>query len=167
MTHGDYILGTSGDRGYLRIATEEAFCPPDIMTRFLKILEDKTIDDPGFYSLWGFYGGDSERAKLLRQRIQDLGELRISDMDSHGIDMQILSITCPGVQMFSPAEGSQLAIETNDGLHDAIQAYPQRFTGLATIAPQDPDNAAKEIQRCVSKLDLKYCQLSCSEPLSG
>jgi len=152
MMGGDYVLSTCGDRGYRRIATEEAFCPPEVMKRFLKVLEDKTIDDPGFYSLWGFYGGDSERAKLLRQRIQNLGELRISDMDQHGIDMQILSITCPGVQMFSPEEGTQLAIEANDGLYDAIQAHPQRFAGLAAIAPQDPDNAAKEIQRCVSKL---------------
>ncbi len=155
MTYSNYPLNTGGDRGYKRIATEEAFCPPALMDYFLKVLEDKSIDDPGFYSLWGFYGGTSERAQLLRQRIQDLDELRINDMDVHGIDMQVISITCPGVQMFNPAEGTELAIDANNGLYEAIQKHPQRYVGLTTVAPQDPDNAAKEIQRCTSKFGFK------------
>ncbi len=155
MSNIQYPLNTGGDRGYLRIATEEAFCSPALMKRFLQVLEDKSIDDPGFYSLWGFYGGDSERAVTLRKRIQDLGSLRLADMDERGIDKQIISITCPGVQMFSPAEGSALAVEANDSLFDAVNKHPDRFTGLATIAPQDPETAAKELQRCVTKLGFK------------
>jgi 5-carboxyvanillate decarboxylase len=155
MSHDQHELKTGGGRGYKRIATEEAFCPPELMTRFLRILEDRSIDDPGFYSLWGFYGGPSERALKLRERIQDLGDVRLADMDAHGIDMQVISITCPGVQMFSPAEGSQMAIEANDGLHAAIQKHPDRFVGLAAVAPQSPDEAAQEIERCVSRLGFK------------
>lgn len=155
MSFNDYPLRTGGDRGYRRIATEEAFCPPELMQRFLQVLEDRSVDDPGFYSLWGFYGGNSERALMLRQRIQDLDALRIRDMDATGIDKQVISITCPGVQMFSPAEGTHLAQLANDGLYDAVQKHRSRFEGLAAIAPQDPQRAAKEIERCASKLDFK------------
>lgn len=155
MSPADHPLLTGGDRGDLRIATEEAFCPPDLMRRFRQVLEDRSIDDPGFYSLWGFYGGTSERARMLSDRIQDLGARRIADMDSIGIDMQILSITCPGVQMFDPDEGAALAIAANDQLAEAIKAHPHRFAGLTAIAPQNPAAAAREIERGVKTLGLR------------
>ena len=155
MSDLNYPLVTGGGRGYRRIATEEAFCPPDLMRRFLQVLEDKSIDDPGFYKLWGFYGGASERARLLSERIQDLGDRRLADMDATGIDMQILSITCPGVQMFKAEEGTALAREANDQLAAAIARHPTRFAGLTAIAPQDPAAAAKEIERGAKQLGLK------------
>ena len=155
MSDTNYPLLTGGGRGYLRIATEEAFCPPELMRRFRQVLEDKSIDDPGFYKLWGFYGGQSERARLLSERIQNLGEGRLADMDATGIDRQILSITCPGVQMFKPAEGTALARAANDQLAAAIARHPNRFAGLTAIAPQDPAAAAREIERGVNQLGLK------------
>lgn len=155
MTNIEYPLQTGGTRGYLRIATEEAFCPPSLMRRFLQVLEDKSIDDPGFYSLWGFYGGDSERARLLRERIQNIDDLRIRDMDAMGIDRQIISMTCPGVQMFQAEEATGMAEEANDALSEAVKKYPERFSGLTTIAPQDPDAAAREIQRGAAQLGFK------------
>lgn len=155
MDVADYPLRTGGDRGYLRIATEEAFCPPDLMQRFRKVLEDRSIDDPGFYKLWGFYGGDSERARMLAERVQDMGDGRIADMDATGIDRQIVAVTSPGVQMFEPAEGAALAISANDQLAEAIARYPDRFSGLAAIAPQDPAGAVKEMERAVTRLGLK------------
>ena len=155
MSDLNYPLVTGGGRGYRRIATEEAFCPPDLMRRFLQVLADKSIDDPGFYKLWGFYGGASERARLLSERIQDLGDRRLADMDATGIDMQILSITCPGVQMFKASEGTALARDANDQLAAAIARHPTRFAGLTAIAPQDPAAAAKEIERGAKQLGLK------------
>ncbi len=155
MNNIEHPLQTGGTRGYLRIATEEAFCPPSLMKRFLQVLQDKSIDDPGFYSLWGFYGGDSERACLLRERIQDLGDHRIGDMNATGIDRQIISMTCPGVQMFPAAEAVIMAEEANDALFDAVNKHPGRFSGLTTIAPQDPDAAAREIQRGARQLGFK------------
>ena len=155
MTNPEYPLQTGGVRGYLRIATEEAFCPPPLMRRFLQVLEDKSIDDPGFYSLWGFYGGESERARLLRERIQDLDELRIRDLDATGIDRQIISITCPGVQMFPAEEAVGMAQDANDALSDAVKKHPDWFAGLTTITPQAPDKAAKAIQRGATQLGFK------------
>src|ERR1700734_2244315 len=139
---------------YLRIATEEAFAPPELIARYRKLLEDG-YDDPGFRSLWGFYSGASPRATALAERIQDLGERRLRDMDDTGIAIQILSLTAPGVQVFDAPEATALARSFNDQLADAIRKHPDRFSGLAAIAPQDPDCAAKELERGVRQLGLK------------
>ena len=110
-----------GSQGYRRIATEEAFVPRELMRRYVRMLEDGTTDDPGFRSLWGFYGGDEGvRTTGVFARIQDLGEQRIRDMDATGIDVQILSLSCPGVQIFAAEEGCALARASNDELADAI-----------------------------------------------
>ena len=139
---------------YIRIATEEAFAPPELLARYRKLLESG-YDDPGFRSLWGFYSGASPRASALFERIQDLGDRRIGDMDSTGIAIQILSLTAPGVQVFDAPEGTALAREFNDQLADAIGKHPDRFAGLAAIAPQDAAGAAKELERGVRQLGLK------------
>jgi 2,3-dihydroxybenzoate decarboxylase len=139
---------------YSRIATEEAFAPPELLARYRKLLEDG-YGDPGFRSLWGFYSGASPRASALFERIQDLGERRLRDMDDTGIAMQILSITAPGVQVFDAPEATALARSVNDQIAAAIREHPGRFSGLAAIAPQDPASAAKELERGVRQLGLK------------
>ena len=37
---------------YKRIATEEAFATPELLKMYRKLYESKTLDDPGFESLW-------------------------------------------------------------------------------------------------------------------
>jgi hypothetical protein len=77
--------------GYLRIATEEAFVPPELITLWRSMLEDGTCDDPGFLSLPGFcLRNTAERPAAILARLQDLGERRIADMDAAGIDRQII-----------------------------------------------------------------------------
>jgi 5-carboxyvanillate decarboxylase len=142
-------------RAYKRIATEEAWATKDQIKLFRKLLADG-YDDPGFNSLWGFYlNSPSERARFIIDRLQDLGPQRIADMDSTGIDMQVLMLTSPGVQVFDAATANSLAAASNDELAAAIRKYPTRYTGLAAVAPQDPKTAAKEIDRAISKLGLK------------
>jgi 5-carboxyvanillate decarboxylase len=45
----------TSDVGYLRIATEEAFAPPELVRLWQSMLADGTCDDPGFISLQGFF----------------------------------------------------------------------------------------------------------------
>ena len=91
---------------YRRIAVEEAWLPPEMMKLYLNELEEKNIDDPGFHSLWGFFSGNSQKAQDHSRRIQTLGAERISDMDNSGIDMAVVSLTAPGVQLFDPETAS-------------------------------------------------------------
>jgi 2,3-dihydroxybenzoate decarboxylase len=140
---------------YRRIATEEAWATPELFEEFGKLL-DSGYDDPGFNSLWGFYlRSEAERPKLIRARLLDLDARRLADMDDTGIDMQLLLLTSPGVNMFEADVARALSVSTNDALAEAIARHPARFSGLAAFAPQDPAHAAKEIERGVTKLGLK------------
>jgi 5-carboxyvanillate decarboxylase len=133
---------------YLRIATEEAFAPPELMRLWRDMLDTGTDLDPGFVSLVGFYAThDSERARTVNECLQDLGERRLADMAAAGIDRQIISLTAPGTQVLEPDDAVAMATLANDQLAEACQRHPDRFTGLTAIAPQDPAAAAKEIER--------------------
>jgi 2,3-dihydroxybenzoate decarboxylase len=76
-------------------------------------------------------------------------------MEEAGIDASLLLVGSPGVQIFDPNEGSSLARVVNDRVSEACRAHPGRFHALAALAPQQPDVAAKELERAVTKLGLK------------
>ena len=136
---------------YKRIATEEAWGPAEMFAMYRKLLDENPYAHPGLASMWG----DSGSGNLIVTRLIDMGERRIGDMDASGIDVALLLLTAPGVQVFDAATGSSLAASTNDQLAEAIRKYPARFAGLAAIAPQDPKAAAKEIERATKRLGLK------------
>ena len=96
----------------------------------------------------------------LSDRIVEIGEQRIKDMEEAGIDMQILSLVSPGVQAFDAPTGTRMARKINDGLSRVVQKYPKRFAGLASIAPQDPAEAAAELERAVKELGLKGASIN-------
>ena len=62
--------------------------------------------------------------------------------------------------MFDAATAVALARNSNDQLAAAIAKYPTRFTGLAAVAPQNPREAAKELERGVRTLGLKGRKVS-------
>ncbi len=149
-------MDTPESRGYRRIATEEAWCTLELMARYHDLLEAGTHNDPGFQNLWGFFAqSQSQRARDLYERIQDIDQRRIADMDATGIDVSLLMLTAPGVQMFSPDEACALARDSNDQLAAAIARHPTRLAGLAAFAPHAPQAGAAEIERGVRQLGLK------------
>jgi 5-carboxyvanillate decarboxylase len=139
---------------YLRIATEEAYAPPELIAEYRAMLAAGT-GDLGFASLWRYYLGPSAHASGVTERMQDLGELRLGDMDRLGIDHQILSLTCPGVELLEPDCGRELARLTNDNIAAACRAHPTRFSGLAAIYQQDVDFSVSELRRAVEELGLR------------
>jgi 5-carboxyvanillate decarboxylase len=143
------------DPGYLRIATEEAFAPPELITLWRRML-DRGVDDPGFVSLMGFYlSSSSERPRFIVERLQDLGERRLADMDAAGIDRQVVSLTSPGTHILDGGDGIAMATLANDQLAEACRRHPDRLSGLTAVAPQDPDHAAREIARGHHDLGLR------------
>ena len=76
-------------------------------------------------------------------------------MDTAGIDMQVLSLNSPGVQQMEAAEAVAVAREQNDYLADRIKYYPERLAGFAALPTPDPEQAAKELERTVSKYGFK------------
>jgi 5-carboxyvanillate decarboxylase len=144
------------EKPFRRIATEEAFAPPDMIERYKKLIRDGSTNDPGFESLMGYFlFNDSPRTNAIAERLQDLGERRIADMDATGIDMQVIALTAPGLQIFDADTATGLATSYNDQLAEAVARYPDRFVGLAAVPPQNPSAAARELERSVEKLGMK------------
>ncbi len=135
---------------YRRIATEEAFSIPEQMDAQRELLATTQEYDPDLF-LWKI---QTDPSGPVYHNLLDLFEQRLRTMDEYDVDMHLLALTSTGVQMMSPEKGTAVAAIGNDRLHDAIQRYPDRFAGLATIAPQDPAGAVKEIERAITKLKL-------------
>ncbi len=168
---GARALGQSIDpetvnRPFKRIAVEEAFSTPELMDAQRKLLADKPADEPGFTQFWGTLMDSMGLWGMLKEaigapgalgmkRMMDLGDERLEAMDAAGIAMQVLSVTSPGVQVYPAAQGTALAQSINERLAAAVRAHPTRFAGLATIAPQDPQNAQRELHRAVTQLGMK------------
>ena len=161
-------LQTSPTKSRLRkIATEEAFIIPEIASavrdvvrqsglnldlKLLRLIYDAPADkavNPAAAA-----GSRDALARTFLPRLLDIGEGRLAEMDANGVDMHLLSLTVPGVQMFEPATAVAFARLSNDRLGDTVRRHPTRFAGLASFAPQDPAAAAKEMERAINSLKL-------------
>jgi predicted TIM-barrel fold metal-dependent hydrolase len=96
-----------------------------------------------------------KRPAALTQKLTDLGELRLGEMDAAGIDLQVISHAPSQLQQLDPAESRQLATQVNDRLHDAVDRNPERFAAFASLPTRDPQAAADELERTVTRLGFK------------
>lgn len=88
---------------------------------------------------------------LLRSLL-DVGRERLKIMDSLGVDVQMLSLSAPGIEQLDPALGTPLARASNDALFDVISRNPRRYMGYAALSPKDAQGAADELERSVKEL---------------
>ena len=129
-----------------RIAVEEAFVTAEIAAEWKKVLAGADVE-PGFAKMGESILAETPGNALLHSRLLDIGRGRIAHMDEVGIDMQVVSLTSPGVQVFAADLATRLAAEANDALAAAVRVTPSRLAGLGAIAPQAPEAAAREIER--------------------
>jgi predicted TIM-barrel fold metal-dependent hydrolase len=100
-------------------------------------------------------GLDAIAAPAIVQRLDDLGELRLKEMEEAGIDLQVLSHTMPGLQKLDAKTAVPLARRANDRLNEAAPARPDRFAAFAALPTADPKTAADELERTVGGLGFK------------
>ncbi len=140
---------------FKKIAIEEAFVTQAIADEWDKFLAAGSPGEPGFQKMGESILADSPGTRLIHSRLVDLGEGRIKTMDQSGIDKQLISLTSPGIQVFEDTLAKELAEDANNHLSKAVKRNPQRLAGMAAIAPQLPEDAAKELDRAVNSLGLK------------
>lgn len=125
------------------IGTEEHFVSDEVIAAWNRL---------------GSAGRDDELASVppgdLGERLREVGERRIAAMDEAGLDVQVISLTAPGVQNLSADEATRLQVETNDRIAELVNAHPDRFQGFATLATPAPAAAAQELERAVTELGL-------------
>jgi predicted TIM-barrel fold metal-dependent hydrolase len=97
----------------------------------------------------------AKAAQALLDRLCDLDDLRIAEMDAAGIDVQVLSLTSPGTEQLDAAEAVAIARDANDILAEAVRRHPSRFAGFAALPTVAPDRAADELERTVRSYGFK------------
>ena len=113
------------------VAIEEHYWDPEVAKRF---------------------DGADARAPRVRMRLDNLGELRLQEMDEAGIDLQVISHGAPATQRMEPMAAVELARQANDHLHEVVLSKPERFAAFATLPTPDPAAAADELERAVTTL---------------
>jgi uncharacterized protein len=126
------------------IAVEEHFITPTF------------VAGPGKVSTERFRSSRSGGAAVV-EKLSDVGDKRVAEMDAAGIDMQVLSLNSPGVEQSESDVAVVCARDANDFLADSIKRHPARFAGFASLPIQAPDKAAEELERCVRTLGFKGC----------
>ena len=130
------------------IALEEHYATPAFMEGpglALKAQAEAARDHPRVAAGYG---------KLIEQ-LCDLGRGRITAMDAAGIDVQVLSLTSPGVEQLDAAEAATLAREANDSLAEAVGRHLGRLAGFAALPTPAPQAAADELERTVREHGFK------------
>ncbi|HWP26264.1 MAG TPA: amidohydrolase family protein [Xanthobacteraceae bacterium] len=110
-------------------------------------IEDTVMDSKGFFpdDIW----------QEVRERVLDLHGRRIKLMDEFGIEMMILSLNAPAIQAIHDVRrANEVARKANDYLAENVRKRPDRFQALAALPMQDPELAARELERCVKELGM-------------
>ncbi|HEX4962833.1 MAG TPA: amidohydrolase family protein [Thermoanaerobaculia bacterium] len=84
---------------------------------------------------------------------------RLSVLDEHGVDVQVISMTTPGTHVETPAVAVKLARIVNDAFARVCAEWPRRFVALATLPLCDPPAAAAELVRAMDQLGMPGAML--------
>jgi len=118
-------------------------------------LEEHFVTE-GFLKATGGYGaGTPSPMAAMQPKLLDLTGERIAAMDEAGVDLQVLSLAAMGLDHLEAKEATPLVADVNDELAEAIRAHPTRLGGFAALALKDPEAAAQEFERCVTRLGFK------------
>jgi 2,3-dihydroxybenzoate decarboxylase len=97
----------------------------------------------------------------INLRLPEFDQLRLEAMDRAGIEISVLSMTSPGLQAEKNAAiARQKAVEANDFLAAVIARHPKRFAGFAHLALHEPDDAVRELRRCVKEHNFKGAMIN-------
>ncbi|MFC1660374.1 amidohydrolase family protein, partial [Gemmatimonadota bacterium] len=77
---------------------------------------------------------------------------RVRVLDEAGIDMQVLTFTCPGTSLEAPDRAAELAPVINDALARISEDRGNRFTSLAHLPMNSPKAAVEEAERAITQL---------------
>lgn len=91
----------------------------------------------------------------LFDRLVDIHDMRLKDMDAYGVEYMVLSLTAPGPQGELDVNSSEtMATNANDYLAGEVRKNPQRFGAFATLSMHRPEQAAAELTRAVKELGM-------------
>ena len=96
----------------------------------------------------------------IRSRIVGNYDERFRDMDEMGVDVQLVMPPPPQCYHTVKLEYAVPAAQMiNDGIAEFVAKHKDRFIPTGTVPMQDGHEAAKELERCMSKLAFKGVEI--------
>lgn len=74
-------------------------------------------------------------------------DIRLREMDGAGIDLSIVSLTCPNVYWGGEDVSVEAARESNDSMAEAQRTHPDRIRWFTSLPWQHPQRAVEELRR--------------------
>lgn len=96
-----------------------------------------------------------ENKSHVQNLLTEIGDTRLRAMDEAGIDVQVLSHGAPAAQKLPQNIAVDITKRVNDRLAEACARHPSRFAGFAALPTPDPEQAARELERCIKDLGFK------------
>lgn len=106
---------------------------------------------PAFTATQNFrqlYGENLKNSSGLDERIRDVSDVRIRDMDRGNVAVQVVSHG-PGLITLEDCR------RANDEMHQAVAQRPSRFAGFAVLPVAQPEACVTELNRCVQDLGFR------------
>ncbi|MEX0974133.1 MAG: amidohydrolase family protein [Bacillota bacterium] len=79
---------------------------------------------------------------------------RVEEIKRHGIDLQVLTMTTPGVHVEEKSRGIEMARAVNEGFAEIVKSSGGHFQAMAALPLQSPKDAAAELVHSVKELGL-------------
>jgi predicted TIM-barrel fold metal-dependent hydrolase len=117
------------------VALEEHYCDPELTALFSE--------------------SERKRPPHIEERLFDMNELRLRELDEGHIDVQVLSHAAPATQKLDKDTAVRMARLANDRLGHFVGLNRARFAGLGVLPTPAPEAAADELERMVTRVGLK------------
>lgn len=137
---------------YLRIVSSSVVALPESSissreVKFIMVPPLIALEEHFIYS--GMLDADRYAEQLkwvagLKDKLADLGPMRLSEMDRGKVNLQVISHAAGDPNL-------QHSIDANNQLAKAVKENSSRFAGFATLPMSAPDDAAKELKRVVEE----------------
>lgn len=123
----------------------------DPVTRGLTVVEEHFADAAVIAAIARRRTGPAFQTS---RELEDTGAGRLAYMDANGIERQVLSYPPTLLRALPGGETVALHRLANDALAERVARRPDRFSGLAALPMARPEEAARELERCVRDLGL-------------
>lgn len=118
------------------------------MTPPLIALEEHFFSTEMFEHLGDKYAGQFLALPGLHDKLKDLDQLRLDEMEKGKVSLQVIS-HAPAPGALTPEQSTR----ANNQLAEAVKKHSKRFAGFAVLPMGNPEAAAKELERCMKELN--------------
>ena len=119
--------------------------------------------EKGRWALEGKTSGPTGIKKFLCPPENADPEVRLSLMDTYGVDVQALSLTTETFDGFSAKDAAEICRTANGDNYALCKAYPRRFVNICALSLLDVKSALDELDRSINELDCRGVVVSTNQ----